>query len=118
MAANEQLHSFLDFLAGRSTDLPVGRLERLDRWLSIRGSMALMPEWARQLTDTRLPESLGRLWLEPSNRLRAKVVRWAYPMLPCKQIALERVAALSPARTTSSALRLAPALAPTEARAP
>jgi uncharacterized protein (DUF2236 family) len=92
MGANEQLASFLDFLAGRSPDLPVGRLERADRWLSIRGSMALMPEWARRLTGTRLPESLERFLLHPANRLRAKLIRWAYAELPCKRIALERVA--------------------------
>jgi hypothetical protein len=55
--------------------------------------MALMPEWARRLSGTSVPRPLERLWLEPSTRLKAALVRWAYPELPCKQLALARVAA-------------------------
>jgi uncharacterized protein (DUF2236 family) len=117
MGANEQLSSFLEFVAGKSEDLPVSRLERLDRWVSLRGSMALMPEWARTLTGTKVPESLERFLLHPSNRLRAKLIRWAYPELPCKRMALERVTGARSARTSAAAPRLAPAAAPTEARA-
>jgi uncharacterized protein (DUF2236 family) len=91
LGLNEQLISFLDFVLGRSGDLPVGRLERFDRWLSLRGSLLLMPEWARRVTGAETSETLARLVLEPSNRLRARVVRWAYPELPCKRMALERM---------------------------
>jgi uncharacterized protein (DUF2236 family) len=91
LAANEQFQSFLAFGEGRSADLPVGRLERVDRWLSIRGSMALLPEWAQRLTGTRVSAGVLRGSLEPYNRLRAGLVRWAYPELPCKRLALERV---------------------------
>ncbi|MFI5316561.1 MAG: oxygenase MpaB family protein [Myxococcota bacterium] len=90
MGANEQLLSFIAFLEGRSGDLPVGRLERFDRRQSLRGSMSLMPVWARELTNTRVSEALDRFWLQPSNRQRASLIRWAYPELPCKRIALAR----------------------------
>jgi uncharacterized protein (DUF2236 family) len=93
LAWTEQTLGFLDFVAGRSAELPVGRRERVDRWASIRASMALMPEWARRLSGTSVPRPLERLWLEPSTRLKAALVRWAYPELPCKQLALARVAA-------------------------
>jgi uncharacterized protein (DUF2236 family) len=93
LAWTEQTLSFLDFVAGKSDEVPVGRGERLDRWGSIRASMALMPEWAQRLTGTRAPAALQRLWLQPSQRLKGALVRWAYPELPCKRIALERVAA-------------------------
>jgi uncharacterized protein (DUF2236 family) len=92
LAMNEQTRSFLDFLAGRSDDLPISRRERFDRWVSIRASMSLMPEWAQRLTGTWQPEILQRLWLRPSDRLKARIVRWAVPELPCKRMALARVA--------------------------
>jgi uncharacterized protein (DUF2236 family) len=97
LAFNEQTRSFLDFVAGRSEDPPLGRRERFDRWVSIRASMSLMPEWAQRLTGTHQPEILQRLWLRPSDRLKAWFVRWAYSELPCKRMALERVAAPAPA---------------------
>jgi uncharacterized protein (DUF2236 family) len=93
LGMNEQTRRFFDFVAGRSDDLPVGRRERLDRWVSIRASMALMPAWAQRLTGTHQPALVQRLWLLPSDRLKAKLVRWAFPELPCKQMALARVAA-------------------------
>lgn len=85
-----QTRSFFEFVSGRSADLPLGRAERADRWLEIRGSMSLMPEWARQLTGTWLSDLPTRRLLAPSNRLRARLVRWAYPELPCKRMALAR----------------------------
>jgi uncharacterized protein (DUF2236 family) len=103
LGVNEQLVSFLDFVSGRSADLPLGRLERFDRWLSLRGSMSLMPEWARRLTGTDVSESLDRFALQPSNLLRAKLVRWAYPELPCKRMALERARAGRVAERSSDA---------------
>lgn len=92
MGFNEQTRSFLDFLAGRSGDLPVGRAERFDRWSSIRGSMDLMPAWASRLTGTDVPALVQRIFLRPHTRLRANLVRWAYPELPCKRMALARAA--------------------------
>jgi len=93
LAFNEQTRSFLDFLAGRDEELPVPRLERFDRWCSIHASMDLMPEWAQRLTGTHVPETLQRLWLRPHARLRAGLVRWASPELPCKRMALARAGA-------------------------
>jgi len=89
MAFNEQTRSFLGFLAG-TEDVVVGRRERLDRWVAIRASMSLMPEWARRLTGTWQPELVQRLWLRPSDRLKASAIRWAYAELPCKRMALAR----------------------------
>jgi uncharacterized protein (DUF2236 family) len=90
MSMNEQTRNFLAFVAGASDDFPVGRRERFDRWVAIRGSMSLMPEWAQQLTGTHQPEMLLRIWLQPTDRLKAAMVRWAYPELPCKQMAIAR----------------------------
>jgi len=90
LAMNAQTQDFLDFLAGRSADVAVGRWERLDRWLSIRASMSAMPEWARRLTATWQPAWVERLALRPKDRLTARLVRWALPELPCKRIALAR----------------------------
>ena len=52
--------------------------------------MALMPEWARRMTGTYVPDLLHRSWFAPSDRLKAAMVRWAYPELPCKRMALAR----------------------------
>jgi uncharacterized protein (DUF2236 family) len=90
LAFNQQTRSFLDFLAGRSDDVAVGRGERLDRWVSIRASMSLMPEWARHLTGTHQPDVVRRLGLEPVDRLKAWIIRWACPELPCKRMAFAR----------------------------
>jgi uncharacterized protein (DUF2236 family) len=93
MGMNEQTRSFIDFIAGRAPGYEVGRRERLDRWVGIRASMGLMPEWARRLTGTHQPEIVQRLWLRPSHRLEARLIRWACPELACKRMALARVAA-------------------------
>jgi uncharacterized protein (DUF2236 family) len=93
LAWNGQLQRFMDFIAGRSAELPVGRLDRAYRWASICAAMDLMPEWARQLTGTERPEALRRLALRPVDQWKARLVRWAYPEPPCVQLARERVAA-------------------------
>jgi len=93
MGFNEQTRIFLDFLAGRTDDQPVSSRERFERWVAIRGSMDLMPEWARRLTGTYEPDILQRLWFRPNDRLKAAIVRWAYPVLPCTTIALARATA-------------------------
>lgn len=90
MAMNEQTVEFIGFLAGRIGDQPIGPRERYDRWVAIRASMGLMPEWARRMTGTYVPDLLDRFWFAPSDRLKATVVRWAYPELPCKALALAR----------------------------
>lgn len=90
LGVNEQTRSFMDFLAGRGDDARLGRRERFDRWVAIRASMSLMPEWAQVLTGTHQPESVQRLWLRPSDRLKAALIRWAYPELPCRTLARAR----------------------------
>jgi uncharacterized protein (DUF2236 family) len=90
LAMTSQTLRFLDFVAGRSPELPVGRAERVNRWASICASMELMPVWARRLTGTEQPDTVGRLWLRPAERLKARLVRWALPELPCKRMALAR----------------------------
>jgi uncharacterized protein (DUF2236 family) len=103
LALTEQTVEFLAFLAGRSDDVAVGRLERLDRWIGLRASMSPLPEWARRLTGTWQPAWVERALLRPSDRLKAGLVRWAYAELPCKRIALARATGAAPARSASEA---------------
>jgi len=92
----EQTRDFLDYVAGRSADAPVGLADRLDRWISIRASMGLAPAWARGLTGTGTPALVRRLLLDPHARAKSALVRFACPQLPCKAMALARVAAGAP----------------------
>jgi uncharacterized protein (DUF2236 family) len=96
LCLTEQTLHFMDFLLGRGVVPALGRQERFDRWVSLRASMSLMPEWARRLTGTWQPELVQRLWLRPSDRLKASLVRWACPELPCKRLALERAVGAKP----------------------
>ena len=107
LCVNEQTLSFLDFLAGRD-DATLGRRDRLDRWLGIRGSMSLMPEWAQRLTGTHQPEIVRRLVLLPSDRLKARLVRWAAPVLPCKTLALARALGASAGAGERGTVRACP----------
>jgi uncharacterized protein (DUF2236 family) len=94
LAMTDQTASFLGFLEGRvDTPEPVGRAERLDRWLAVRASMGLMPEWARRMTGTHQPDWLQRVWFAPVDRWKAGLVRWAYPEPPCVAIARARAGA-------------------------
>ena len=86
----QQLARFIDFVAGRSAELPVGRVERAYRWSAICASMDLMPDWARRLTGTTRPELLQRFALRPVEQWKANLVRWAQPQLPCVRLARER----------------------------
>ena len=90
LALNGQLVRFLDFVAGRSPELPVGRLERAYRWSALCAAMDLMPDWARRLTGTQQPELLQRFALRPVEQWKANLVRWAQPELPCARMARER----------------------------
>ena len=53
--------------------------------------MALMPDWAQQLTHTAQPRAVQRWALQPSDRLRARLLRWVVPDLPCEHMALARM---------------------------
>jgi uncharacterized protein (DUF2236 family) len=90
MSFNEQTAAFVDFLLGRTDDLRLGRAGQLDRFLSLHGSMNLMPSWAQRLTGTQCGPLEG-LAVRAGHRARARLVRWSYPELPCKAIALARV---------------------------
>lgn len=90
MAMNDQTVEFIGFLAGRVGEQPVSAKERFDRWMGIRASMSLMPEWARRMTGTWQPDVLDRTVFAASDWLKAAVVRWAYPELPCKTMATNR----------------------------
>jgi uncharacterized protein (DUF2236 family) len=95
MAMTEQTREFVDFLAGDvDGELRATPRQQLERRLAIAASMTLMPVWARHLTGTYLPAPVQRLYLEPMARLQASIVRWAYPELPCKRLALGRAGVL------------------------
>jgi hypothetical protein len=52
--------------------------------------MMLMPKWARHLTGTYQPALVEKLVLEPRARIEYASIRWAFPTLPCKEIATAR----------------------------
>ena len=64
--------------------------------------------------DGAQPAWMRRLWLEPSDRLKARLVRWACPELPCKRMALERVYGAAAARDSGTlrAWQHPPAISP------
>lgn len=97
LAMNDQTVEFIGFLAGRVGAQNVSAKERFDRWMGIRASMGLMPEWARRMTGTYTPAVVHRAFFAPSDRLKASVVRWAYPELPCKTMAMRRARQLAAA---------------------
>jgi uncharacterized protein (DUF2236 family) len=101
MAMNDQTVEFIGFLAGRVGDQHLGARERYDRWVGIRASMGLMPQWARRMTGTYVPDLPYRLWFKASDRLKARLVRWAYPDLPCKAMALARASARASGATAA-----------------
>jgi uncharacterized protein (DUF2236 family) len=90
MQVNDQTRSFIAFLSGQGPDIRTRRLDRIDRFVSLRSSMSLMPEWARELTATNAPALVRHSVLHASNHARARLVRWVYPELPCKRLALAR----------------------------
>jgi uncharacterized protein (DUF2236 family) len=91
MAMNEQTRSFIGFLVGDTEgEFHAPRYQQLDRRLQLAASMTLMPEWARHLTGTYQPAPVRRLYLRPTARLQMRIVAWAYPELPCKQLAVAR----------------------------
>jgi uncharacterized protein (DUF2236 family) len=94
MAVNEQTREFIDFLAGDvDGELRATRREQLERRLGLAASMLLMPTWARQLTGTYEPWPVQRAVLVPLARLQVRLTRWAYPVLPCVELATARALA-------------------------
>lgn len=90
LAMNSQTVDFLGFLEGRVDQQPVAARERFDRWVAVRASMGLMPEWARRMTGTHQPEALQRIFFTRVDRLKARTIRWAYPAPPCVAMAATR----------------------------
>ena len=94
MSMNEQTRQFIAFLSGDSDgEFGVGPSKQFANRMGIATSMLLMPAWARQLTGTYHPGPVRRLYLEPNGRLQARLIRWAYPDLPCKVLATARATA-------------------------
>jgi uncharacterized protein (DUF2236 family) len=93
MAFNEQTRSFVDFLCGDLHDEgSASAREQLDRRLSLKASMTLMPEWARKLSGLDLPPWARVAYADPYNALVARSLRWAYGVPPFKAMAIERAA--------------------------
>jgi uncharacterized protein (DUF2236 family) len=92
LAASPELLELLRYMDGDGDPRSTTRGDRAQRWVSLRSSMALLPRWARRMTCTDQPAAVGALCLDPAARLTARMVRFAYPILPCKAIALARVA--------------------------
>jgi uncharacterized protein (DUF2236 family) len=91
LAYNDQTRQFSDFLLGTSGDVATTRQQRIDAWLGLHGSMTMAPDWARKMTGTHHSPLAEKLFFKPNQRLRHRIVRWAYGELPCKTMALARV---------------------------
>ena len=82
---------FIRFLAeGGVEGHTPGRRERYERWIGLRGSMSLMPEWARELTGLRHSTPGAQRLSDALESFKAGVARWACPVLPCVELATER----------------------------
>jgi uncharacterized protein (DUF2236 family) len=94
LAMNEQTRRFIGFLAGDSDgEFRGSARQQLEARLGIAASMTLMPVWARQISGTYLPAAVQRLYLEPNTQVQTRLIRYAYPELPCRAMATERVLA-------------------------
>ena len=90
LSMNSQTVDFLGFVEGRVDRAPAGRKDLLERWIAVRASMSLMPEWARRMTGTHVPDAVHRALLSPVDRLKAGLIRWAVPAPPCVELARAR----------------------------
>ena len=92
LAVNEQTLEFIRFLAeGAVEGQVVGAREKAERWMGLRGSMMLMPRWARELTGLDHGNPAARALSDRLERLKVSVVGWAVPELPCAAMARRRV---------------------------
>ena len=91
MAYNDQTRQFADFLLGTSGDVATTRRQRFESWMGLHGSMTMMPDWARKMTGTSHSKFFERYVLNPNEKLKYRIVRWAVGEMPCKTMALERV---------------------------
>jgi uncharacterized protein (DUF2236 family) len=96
MAYNDQTRQFADFMLGTSGDFETTRKQRFESWMGMHGSMAQMPDWARQMMGVDHSALAQSLLFTPNEKLKAKIVRWAVgEEMPCKTMALARLAATS-----------------------
>lgn len=91
MAFNDQTRQFFDFLCGDAPELAFTPKQIATQTKGVHGSMMMMPDWARKMTGTYHTEKEDRA-LARSQRLQARIIRWAVGEMPCKTIALARVA--------------------------
>ena len=94
MAFNEQTRSFVDFLCGATGgDDAASVREQLDRRMSLKASLSLLPDWAARLCGMQLSRPLQVAYADPYNKLVASSLRWAYGTPPFVQLARERTGA-------------------------
>jgi uncharacterized protein (DUF2236 family) len=96
LAVNEQTREFIRFLAEAPIVDEPGTRERFERWMALRGSMSLMPEWAQELTSLEHGWAPARLVSTRLERWKASMAHWAVPVLPCEEMARRRAGAPMP----------------------
>jgi uncharacterized protein (DUF2236 family) len=106
LAVNEQTVEFIEFLTGAVEGAgKVNGFEQVLRRLSLHASMSLMPEWAQRLTGLQHSELAQRLYFDPTTRLNAGLLRWAFGVPPYRVLADARVAATAPVEPMAPAAR-------------
>ena len=73
-------------------DFATTRRQRFESWMGLHGAMTMMPDWARKMTGTYHSQLIERCVLKPNEKLKSRIVRWAVGDMPCKTMALARVA--------------------------
>jgi uncharacterized protein (DUF2236 family) len=91
LAVTQQTMEFIDFLGGQTggPDSATG-LDRLNRRGSLHASMSLMPEWAQRMTGLHHPDLAQRYYFDPTTKLTAKLLRWAFETPTFRQLAEAR----------------------------
>ncbi len=109
LAVNEQTVEFVDFLTGAVEGAgKVNGFEQVLRRLSLHASMSLMPEWAQRLTGLHHSNLAQRLYFDPSTRINAGLLRWAFGVPAYRRLADARVAAAAPVQPAKSEQRQRP----------
>jgi uncharacterized protein (DUF2236 family) len=91
LGVNEQTREFFEFLlnAPFGVRLP-GPAGRAMNRFQLESGMSLMPKWAQRLTGFEPGELARRALHEPSLRLYARMLRWAFGTPPFRALAEER----------------------------
>jgi uncharacterized protein (DUF2236 family) len=91
LAFTEQTRSFVDFLCGATGDEQAASArEQLERRLSLKASMSLLPDWAARLAGLQLSTPMRVAYADPNNQLVASALRWAYHTPPFVELARAR----------------------------